>query len=370
MGYIHSDLLSDPSCFDALTEEWHGLLARASTRVPFLRPEYLKTWWHYRGGGEWPEATLALIVARDEVGGLAGIAPLFRAFNRDGRPAWLLLGSIEISDYLDLIVPAEQTPAFAAGLLDFLAGQPDWEVLDLYNLPASSPTRAALAQAAAARGWGASQIRLEPTPAITLPADFETYLSQQVEKKERQEIRRKVRRAEGGEQAVRFRVVDGDEDLNVQTDALMQLMAHNPDKAAFFERSDSMRAQFRDTIRMMAASGQLHLAFLDVDGQPAAAYLSFDDGRRLYVYNSAIDPRYNALSAGWVLLTYLLQWAIANRRRVVDFLRGDEDYKFRFGGIPGAVYRLQIAPSASLSGDPVPVPNPDQTPVFPPEAGS
>ncbi len=363
------ELKADPGCFDALAGEWQDLLARASTRVPFLRPEYLKTWWHYRGGGEWPEATLALIVAREETGAMVGIAPLFRARNRDGRQAWLLLGSIEISDYLDLIVPAERAPAFAAGLLDFLAGQPDWEVLDLYNLPASSPTRAALAQAAAALGWGVRQIRLEPTPAIPLPADFETYLAQQVEKKERQEIRRKLRRAEGGEQSVRFRVVSGDDDLNVQTDALMRLMALNPDKAAFFERSDSMRAQFRDTVRLMASSGQLHLAFLDVDGQPAAAYLSFDDGRRLFVYNSAIDPRYNALSAGWVLLAYLLQWAIAHGRRVVDFMRGDEDYKFRFGGIPGAVYRLQVTPAIELSGDPVPLPNPDEAPVFPPEAG-
>lgn len=356
----------DPACFETLATEWNVLLAESIARVPFLSAEYQRTWWTHRGGGEWPEARLALITARDEAGRLIGIAPLFNAVNRDGRPALLLVGSIEISDYLDLVVRPEHADAFVAGLLECLAGDPTWEVLDLYNLQASSPTRAALARAAAARGWVTSEHTLEPTPAIPLPSDFEHYLAEQVEKKERQEIRRKVRRAENGEQTVTWRLVGAEDDINLQTDSFLELMALNPDKARFL--TTPMRAQFRDTVRAMATSGKLHLAFLDVDGEPAAGYLSFDDGRRLYVYNSAIDPRFNALSAGWVLLAYLIQWAIANGRRVFDFLRGHEDYKFRFGGVAGRILRLQTARAGALSGDPIPGVNADESPVFPPEA--
>ncbi len=356
----------DPACFDALAQEWNALLAESVARVPFLTVEYLRSWWTHRGGGEWPEARLALVTARDEGGRLVGIAPLFGAINRDGRPALLLLGSIEISDYLDLIVRPEHAEAFVGGLLDLLGRDPSWEVLDLYNLQASSPTRAALARAAVARGWTSSEAVLEPTPAIPLPGDFETYLANQVEKKERQEIRRKVRRAENGEQNVTWRLVGAHDDVNLQTDTFLELMALNPDKARFL--TPPMRAQFRDTVRAMAACGKLHLAFLDVNGEPAAGYLSFDDGRRLYVYNSAIDPRFNALSVGWVLLAYLIQWSIANGRRVFDFLRGHEDYKFRFGGVAGRILRFQVARTGALSGDPIPTVNPDEAPVFPPEA--
>ncbi|MBL8092856.1 MAG: GNAT family N-acetyltransferase [Anaerolineales bacterium] len=356
----------DPACFDTFAAEWNALLAESITRVPFLTPEYLRTWWAHRGGGEWPEARLALITARDEAGRLVGIAPLFSAVNRDSRPALLLLGSIEISDYLDLVVRPEHAEAFVAGLLEHLAGDPGWEVLDLYNLQASSPTRAALARAAAERGWGASEQVLEQTPAIPLPTDFETYLANQVEKKERQEIRRKVRRAENGEQTVTWRLVGPTDDVNLQTDSFLELMALNPDKARFL--TPPMRAQFRDTVRAMSARGLLHLAFLDVDGEPAAGYLSFDDGKRLYVYNSAIDPRFNALSAGWVLLAYLIQWSITNGRTVFDFLRGHEDYKFRFGGVAGRILRLQVTRAGALTGDPIPSLNPDEAPVFPPEA--
>src|SRR5207253_8554075 len=60
-----------------------------------------------RGGGEWPAAELLVVAARGEDGALVGVAPLFQAANREGRPALLLVGAIEISDYLDFVVRSE-----------------------------------------------------------------------------------------------------------------------------------------------------------------------------------------------------------------------------------------------------------------------
>lgn len=364
---MHLTIERDPAIFDSLQEEWNELAARGVSRTPFLRAEYQRSWWEHRGGGEWPEAELGVVVAR-EAGRLVGLAPLFAATNRDGWRALLLVGSIEISDYLDFVVARADVDAFCTALLERLA-QPDvpaWEVLDLYNLPATSPTRAALGRAAAARGWHATEKTLEPCPAIPLPDDWETYLNTLVEKKERQEIRRKLRRAEGGEQKVTWRLVGADEDVAAETDAFLNLMSLTPDKARFL--TSAMRAQFRATLRAAAENGYLHLAFLEVDGQRAAAYLSFDFGNRLYVYNSAIDPRYNALSVGWVLLGYLLQWSIAHKRRAFDFMRGSEDYKLRFGGVPGVIYRVQLSRALTadhLGGAPLLTDNPGEAEFFP-----
>lgn len=361
------DIVRDPAVFDALKDEWNDLLARGVSRTPFLRAEYQRAWWEHRGGGEWPEAELCVVVAR-EAGRLVGIAPLFAATNRDGWRALLLVGSIEISDYLDVVVARADLDAFCAALLERLT-QPDvpqWEVLDLYNLPAVSPTRAALGRAAAARGWAATETTLQPCPVIPLPGDWETYLNTMVEKKERQEIRRKLRRAEGGEQKVTWRLVGADDDLAAEADAFLNLMALTPEKARFL--TPAMRAQFRATLRAAAGHGYLHLTFLEVDGARAAAYFSFDFGNRLYVYNSAIDPRFNALSVGWVLLAYLLQWSIANKRAAFDFMRGGEDYKLRFGGVPGVIYRVQISPkltAGDLGGELLATHNPAEAEFFP-----
>ncbi|MCS6909321.1 MAG: GNAT family N-acetyltransferase [Anaerolineales bacterium] len=361
------DIVRDPAVFDVLKDEWNDLLARGVSRTPFQRAEYQRAWWEHRGGGEWPEAELCVVVARD-AGRLVGIAPLFAATNREGRRALLFVGSIEISDYLDFVVACAELDDFCAALLERLT-QPDvppWEVLDLYNLPAASPTRAALGRAAAARGWAATEMKLQPCPVIPLPGDWETYLNTQVEKKERQEIRRKLRRAEGGEQRVTWRLVGADDDLAAEADAFLDLMALTPDKASFL--TPAMRAQFRAIVCAAAGHGYLHLTFLEVDGVRAAAYLSFDFGNRLYVYNSAIDPRFNALSVGWVLLAYLLRWSIANKRTAFDFMRGGEDYKLRFGGVPAMIYRVQISAklhTGDLGGESLVTANPGEAEFFP-----
>ena len=125
----------------SLAEDWNNLLAESVTHIPFLRYEYLSAWWTTRGGGEWPESELAVVTAHQD-GRLVGIAPLFSASNRDGQPALLLLGSIEISDYLDIIARPADLPAFLGGLLDFIARPAtlDWQLLDWHNLPEASPT--------------------------------------------------------------------------------------------------------------------------------------------------------------------------------------------------------------------------------------
>ncbi len=371
---MNFELHRDDAVFARLHDEWNDLLDRAVTRVPFLRAEYQAAWWAGRGGGEWPDGELLVVTARDEAGALAGVAPLFRAPNggrdRVGQRVLYLIGSVEISDYLDFVLARPDAEAFCAGLLERLAQRdmPGWEVLDLFNLPAPSPTRAAVARAAQARGWTAGEQLLEPVPSIALPDDWENYLANMVEKKERQEIRRKLRRAEGGDDQVTWRMIAGaaGEDVAAATETFVAMMAHNADKARFL--TDAMRAQFQTLALAAAAGGWLRLAFLDVNGEPAAAYLNFDYGNRLYIYNSAIDPRFNALSPGWVLMGYLLRWAIENRRAAFDFLRGDEDYKFRFGGVAGKIYRVQVSralPLEQLGGEPACLMNEFEADFFP-----
>ncbi len=367
------ELFRDPAVFAQLRGEWNALLDRSVTRVPFLRAEYQQAWWAQRGGGEWPQAELVVVTARGDDGALLGVAPLFQARNRDGRLALLLIGSIEISDYLDFVVARPDVEAFCTGLLDRLTRDdvPAWEVLDLYNVPAPSPTRAALGRAAEVRGWTAGEQLLMPVPAIHLPGDWETYLATMVEKKERQEIRRKMRRAEGGGDEVTWNMVTGPNgrDLDAATDSLLALMSHNPDKAGFL--TPAMREQFHLIVRAAAENGWLRLAFLKVRGENAAAYLTFDYGNRLYIYNSAIEPRFNALSPGWVLLGYLLRWAIENKRDAFDFLRGDEDYKFRFGAVAGKIFRVQAGralPVEELGGSPACLMNEFEADFFPTES--
>ncbi len=269
------------------------------------------------------------------------IAPFFVARTGAGERALLLIGTREIADYLDLICLPEWLSPFLTALFDVLGGElaSDWELLDLHNLLAASPTLPALEQMIASHGWRVSRTVQEPAPCIRLPGEWESYLLG-LPKKQRHEIRRKIRRLEAEAASVRWYIVEDPGDLEAEIEAFLLLMAQDPEKQAFL--TASMAAQMRALMQTAFHSGWLQLAVLEIDGERAAAYLNFDYANRIWSYNSGWDPRFSRFSPGWVLLAYLLRQACTDGREAFDFLHGKEEYKYRFGGVDRGVVRLTI----------------------------
>jgi CelD/BcsL family acetyltransferase involved in cellulose biosynthesis len=260
----------------------------------------------------------------------------------------MLVGSIEISDYLDLIVRAADLPRFVSGLFDFLlssevwagSSRPyEWSAIDWYNLPDDSPTLAALKSEAEKRGWTHHEEIYRPTPRIPLNGSFEDYLTR-IDKKQRHEIRRKMRRAAESDKNVRFTIVNGTEDIEAEINAFFDLMTHDPGKAEFLH--PAMREQMTVTLQNAHAHGYLWLAFLEIDGVKTAASLNFDYKNKLWGYNSGVSREHMELSPGWVLLAHTIQWCCENGRYEFDFMRGDEEYKYRFGGVNKYVMRVRL----------------------------
>lgn len=334
MNYI---LYNDFSQIQA--QEWNELLKESISDTPFLRYEYQQLWWQHRGGGEWKNAQLVLVAAQ-EGGKLIGIAPLFIA-EYEGKPCLLLNGSIEISDYLDVIVRKDDHAQFIAGLLDFLASTlaDNWSSLDWYNLPDDSPTLAAFKAEAEKRGWTHLEEVYHPTPRIALNGNFDDYLLC-IDKKQRHEIRRKMRRAAESELNVRFVLVEQTAAIEPELEAFFELMAHDPNKAQFLH--PAMREQMTAFLRAAHEAGVLWLGFLEIDGVKTAASLNFDYNNKLWGYNSGVSRNHMELSPGWVLLAHTIQWCCENNRYEFDFMRGDEEYKYRLGGVNRFVMRAKL----------------------------
>ena len=328
--------------FKKLAPAWNTLLAESIANLPFLRHEYLLAWWDSLGGGEWDAGELAIITAQcgDE---LVGIAPLFLTTHEDASTL-LFLGSIEISDFLDFIVREDDLNEFIHGLLYFLNSHATliWSALDLQNLIEDSPSLNLLKTETASRGWDFAQSTLQPAPYVKLPGDFDEYLAS-IKKKQRHEIRRKMRRAAADEREVTWYIVDDATKLDKNIEACCQLMSQDPEKQAFL--TQLMQSQMKAAIHAAFDAGWLQLAFLEVNGEKAAGYFNFDYGNRIWVYNSGLDMKFRDLSPGWVLLGHLLQWATENGRTGFDFMRGAEPYKYRFGGVDRFVVRAKIVRS-------------------------
>jgi len=333
--------------FNALANyrnEWDQLLKNSVCPVPFLTFEYLKSWWQTRGGGEWPEESRLALVAAFEDNHLVGIAPLFHPENLAADSALMFVGSIEVSDFLDFIVKPEDLPPFLSGLIDFLlndAGLPAWQVLDLYNILDESPSLDALKLEAEKRGWAHEQSHLQPSPYITLPGDFETYLAG-IDKKQRHEIRRKLRNLDASPVDGGFYIVQEAGQLHAEVEAFLDMMAQDPAKQAFL--TPTMRQHIHNTARSAFEHGWLQLAFFTLDGEKAAASMNFLFNNRLWLYNSGWEWAYRDFSPGWLLLAFLIRWATENNFQGFDFMRGDESYKYKFGGIDRYVNQVIIKP--------------------------
>ncbi len=338
---MHIEIIQNLPELAALEKEWNDLLAVSASHVPFLRHEYMLAWWQGLGGGEWTRGELFIVTARNEDGGLLGIAPLFLTDNREGEPALMLLGSIEISDYLDVIARPEDLPAFLEALLAQLSQEQTAgaQHLDLYNLLETSPTLPAMQATAEKLGWNFSQEPLQHCPYIPLPGDWEKYLYG-IDKKQRHEIRRKLRRADEYYLPLKWYIVQDGDELDQATDDFLKLMAHDQAKSKFL--TPAMRTQMHSIVQAIHDAGWLQLAFIEVNGVKVAGYLNFDYMNHIWVYNSGLDFSYGELSPGWVLLAHLLRWANENKRECFDFMRGDEQYKYRFGALDRRVVRLTV----------------------------
>jgi CelD/BcsL family acetyltransferase involved in cellulose biosynthesis len=323
--------------------DWEALLERVPFWTPFQDPGYNQLWWDSLGGGEWQKAGLWLFAGYDQAERLIGLAPLFLSQVSTGPSELRLIGSKEISDYLDFILAPEHAASFIEALLEVLTQAPPegCRRLILENLLESSPTIPLLESAAQARQWQYSTERIEPSPYLELPSSFESYL-EYLGSKQRREFKRKMRRAADYPARTSWRIEDQVGRISEDMEIFLDLMANDAEKRAFL--TEPMRDHFRKLASVGSQAGWLHLAFLEVSGEPVFGYLNLIHQNRLWVYNSGFNPDHVALSPGWVLMGYLIQWAIERDFEAIDFMRGDEAYKYRLGGIDRFVSRLILEP--------------------------
>lgn len=323
--------------FWALRPEWNDLVHRSCCDNLFLTWEWQSTWWEHLGEGK-----LLLLGFRSDDGRLVGIAPLFHTQNDDGKPVLYMNGCRDVSDYLDLIVEVGQEEAVYRELLDYLQNQaPPWDLVDLCNIPQDSQTYVKLREMAEDQGLQAVVEVEDVCPIIDLPSDWEDYLMM-LDKKQRHEVRRKLRKADG-EADTRFIIVGPDHDLQTEMQNFVDLhQKSTPEKDAFMD--PQMQGFFFKVTQVLQAQGWLQLVFVEMDGQKAATLLNFDYGDAILVYNSGYDPnQFRHLSPGIVVTARSIEYAIAQGRSKFDFLRGDEVYKYRFGAQDTQVRRLLIA---------------------------
>lgn len=325
----------DVSAFEQLESEWNALLQRAPINHIFYTWEWQKTWWEAYQPGD------LLVITCHEADTLVGIAPLF-VTGAVGNHRVQIIGCVDVTDYLDFIVDEAHLEPVYAAIADFLAHNRDeFDLLDFCNIPYDSPTRQLLPGLLEARGFNANVEQQEVCPVVELPDNWSGYLSL-LDKKQRHEVRRKIRRAQGSEKQIDWFIVNGYHDLEEEVSQFVRLMAASDQEKEMFLRNPKNLRFFQQIVPLLQERGWLQMNFLTVDQERAAAYINFVYGNRVMVYNSGLDHRdYGDLSPGIVLLAYNIRHAIEQGYNFYDFLRGSEAYKYRMGGRDTSVMNIR-----------------------------
>ena len=327
----NSGTITPITSFGEAAAQWTELLAECPANTLFLLPQWQEVWWEAFGGGR-EMAGFALNAAD----GVAAIASLSRVGGD-----YALMGNPETFDYNDFIIRPGWEGDFFAALLERMERE-SWETLELPSLREGAPTLEHLPDLAGKRGYGVVVTEEDVTPGLELPATWEEYLAG-LSKKNRHELRRKLRRLEGTDNWRWYCVKEAAAVAGRLTDFLTLMRQSDPEKAAYM--TAEREAFFRRIAARTAELDLLRLYFLEMEGQDVAAALCFDYNGVRYLYNSGYNPDFSYYSVGLLLNALCLREAIEEGQTYFDFLRGPESYKYHLGGQDRRIYRMVVRKS-------------------------
>jgi CelD/BcsL family acetyltransferase involved in cellulose biosynthesis len=374
---------------------WDELAALNPCATPFSSWAFQRAWWDAYGENAHDE-TLVVVDpgTAGEADRLVAIVPLMdrhvvepsdaatHTTIRHADPATLTpiapsacavyFGASYHADYATVLAEPADMPRVAAALATAFAqdkvtprptasdpNHPEpWAAIDLRRLRQADPAADALAAAFGnhemAAGWTLNVEREDVCPVITIPqgADIDGLLAT-LGKKERHEIRRKVRRVEAAGAVELVESTDPVGDL----DAFIDLHQARWGALGLFPPTsggDQSRRFIRRLFelfgtRRQPAGWSVHLGFLTVAGRRIGAEIHFETADSVLYYNAGVDPEARDFSPGVVLLERLVRRAIERGKSRVDLLRGNEPYKYEWGAVDEPIQRILVRRTAALA---------------------
>lgn len=368
------ETLHTAAAFDTLRDHWLALENGSTDASVFATWDWQRIWWTHYGG----RRQLRLLVARQD-SDVLGILPLYLERGRMGKvwPTTALrqvgIGGDTAPDDLDPLIASgyerETAAAFAGAIVDMN----DWRRLHLINLRPDGPLlRALVVRAADARLDIFHDVPVQITYA-DLPPTWDAFLAG-MSSHGRAAVRRKQRKflLEPGSCLVR---IDGEAQIDCAFAELTRLhrmrWAGRTDQASF--SSAAYLGFHREVMHALFQRDRLRLFALQRDGEPIAMLYGMRMRNTSFYFQSGFDPAWSGLSLGSVMVTYVIQDAIAEGCTRFDMLRGDYEHKKRFGhnvrtttgiqlfrsGVAARIYRiLKMRQQGSQARDATPTPPP------------
>jgi CelD/BcsL family acetyltransferase involved in cellulose biosynthesis len=303
---------------EALAPAWQELWERAPDATPFHAPAWLIPWWQEVGEGD-----LRVMAARRD-GRLIALLPMYLQHGTDGGK--LLPLGIAISDYLDGLFDQDCGPDVAEAILRRIADRDDWRRCELHPLRPGTPLLAAHAPP----GRSDEVLAFEPCLVVEVPRQARE-LSDVVPSRLRGKLRYYRRRADAfGQVGFEMGTAATVSELLEALFRLHETRWQRLDQPGVLA-DPAIRRFHRAAAPLLLRAGLLRLHALRLDEQIVAVVYGLFAKGRLYWYLSGFDPDFGGISPGTLTVGQTMQNAIAEGAHEIDFLRGQERFKYFWG---------------------------------------
>jgi CelD/BcsL family acetyltransferase involved in cellulose biosynthesis len=318
------ETITDVDAFARLGAEWNDAVDRAGVPHPFLRHEWLLTWWECFGTG----CRLHIVIVRSG-GAITGIAPLLSETARMcAVPVRRLrLMHNDHTPRADFIITGSEEDAYRAIWTALRHDASTWDVLQLGQLSADSRTHEWMTRLARAEGCTAGIWRSSDSPYLPIAGTWDGF-EHGLSGKFRQNLRNRLARLRRiGEPALEM-LGDGPLLETAVADSIrLEESGWKRNAGTAIVSDPAVHRFYRSLAPRAAANGWLRLMFLTVGGQRIATSYAFAYDRRLFLCKTGYDPAHDTC-APFKLLTYFgLRDAFARGFVELDFLGDTEAWK-------------------------------------------
>ena len=266
---------------------------------------------------------------------LVGIAPLMVDLE---RKTIAILGDKDLFDYRDIIVK----PIYSEHIYELLFNKiiEENNYNDFTFILESIPEQSGLLNYSDNANTNKQFVKLEEdvTPIINLVNDWEEYLML-LSKKQRHEVRRKVRKFEA--QNFSSNLITDKIELNDFNSEFFDLFIKSrQDKQEFL--TEQRKKFFIQMLNNFADIDQLRILCLYDDQKLISACIVIDYDETYFLYNNAYSLMYNSFSVGLVSKIFAIKESIDRNKKTFNFLRGNEKYKYSLGGVDIKLFNVRI----------------------------
>ncbi len=319
---LRAEVVTTPSRLDTVAAPWERLWQRAGQSL-FQRHGWIRAWWMAQEWSDGPQLHVGLVWDGDE---LAAVIPCVIQRHRGMRV--LEWAAKECSDYCDALAAPPDRAALELG----------WRAMAQaggYHLTYLSHVRpgAAIRLLAGKAKGDRVALRLSQRRETTLQVRSRGLTGAEwfrtLPKKARNNHTRGKRIiSEMG--ALSIKVSDGSNDA-AKLDRMIELKrdwltATGKQSSVLEHDGRTLRSQ----IAYLQSCGALQLFSIECDDALAAGLVSIVHNNHVAPLFSAFDPRFERSSPGNLVIVEQLMWAFDRHLPEVDFLCGDEPYKFLY----------------------------------------